>query len=533
MNTTGSILNTYYDESFISDSNDFFCQEASFINEYRPFISEETDTLIDSLERSIQESNMIDSITTKIDIIDESFSLKGIIDTIKKAILTLWGKIKEFFGKIFRGIKNILNGHAKFLKEVTDFKGFMRNKKSGGSVSEDAIFMSIFGEDSIFTEDGTDSDDIDANIAKTKEIIKDIKSKIDNPTFAKQKDSLNVALANKERALENLEKEKAEQDKKNKHKPKPKNDDVPKEENKDKPKDDKNKSEEDKKLEKKLNKAGKALKDEDVMFATVDSNNRTDACMKELYESDPFLHTDKLFSTFDLIDADDKISDSQEASTAARTAKLFNFKLKDGETAGQYITNFVTSTYYKKTSKSFPEENGKPTAIKYFDLVKKAQDIADQFIALNHFMNGTFYNNMTKTADKYEHWYNNYLRKLEQDYIKYQSLADKKLNDRDKDRFDTSYLTRRDKDKDGKDVATDKINEDDIRRVRKKLQTLQSICSNHVAFIRIHATTLTNCATQEYRMLRHALILMMNYEGFYKNNNGKEGVYSRLSTDVI
>ena len=89
MNTTGSILNTYYDENFISDSNDFFCQEASFINEYRPFVNEETDTLIDSLERSIQESNTIDNITTKIDIIDESFSLKGIIDTIKKAILTL------------------------------------------------------------------------------------------------------------------------------------------------------------------------------------------------------------------------------------------------------------------------------------------------------------------------------------------------------------------------------------------------------------------------------------------------------------
>lgn len=260
------------------------------------------------------------------------------------------------------------------------------------------------------------------------------------------------------------------------------------------------------------------------MFATVDPNNRDDACMIELYKKDPNFIDDRLFSAFDLIDADDKISDAQEASTAARTAKLFGFKLKDDETASQYIANFVNNTYYK---------SGKPTSVKYFDLVKKAQDIADQFIALNHFMNGTFYNNMTKTADRYEHWYNNYLHRLEQDYIKYQSLVDKKLNDKDKDRFDTNYLTRRDKDKDGKDVATDKINEDDIRRVRKKLQTLQSICSNHVAFIRIHATTLTNCATQEYRMLRHALILMMNYEGFYKNNNGKEGAYSRLSTDII
>lgn len=228
MNTTDSILNSYYDENFISDSNDFFCQEASFINEYRPFVSEETDTLIDSLERSIQESNMIDSITTKIDIIDESFSLKGIIDTIKKAILTLWGKIKEFFGKIFRGIKNILNGHAKFLKEVTDFKGFMRNKKSGGSVSEDAIFMSIFGEDSIFTEDGTDSDDIEAKIEKLKKSIDNVtdtlKARENNLKAAGKTDeqiendptikALKTSIATKEADLAKLEQQAPKQTKK-------------------------------------------------------------------------------------------------------------------------------------------------------------------------------------------------------------------------------------------------------------------------------------------------------------------------------
>ena len=520
MNMTDSILNTYYDENYISDSNDFFCQEASFINEYRPFVSEETDTLIDSLERSIQESNMIDSITTKIDIIDESFSLKGIIDTIKKTILTLWGKIKEFFGKIFRGIKNILNGHAKFLKEVTDFKGFMKNKKSGGSVSEDTIFMSIFGEDSVFTENSSDSDGIDAKIEKLKNDIEGIKSKLNNPTYAKLKDKFNKSLAEKEAELDKLEKSK--QDKKNNDEQKPKNNDEPKENNK---QDDKNKSKDDKKLEKKLTKAGKALKDEEVMFASVDPNGREKACMKFLYESDIDIKDDKLFSAYDLIDVDNKISDAEEAGSAARTAKLFGIELKSGQSAKDYIDKFVNDNYYSK---------GKPTSVKYFDLVKQAQGVADQFISLNHFMNGRFYNNMSNTANRYERWYNNYLYRLEQDYIKYQSLIDKKLNERDKDRFDTNYLTRRDNDKDGKAVSTDKINEDDIRRVRKKLQTLQSICSNHVAFIRVHATTLTNCVTQEYRMLRHALILMMNYEGFYKKNINKEGsAYNNLSTNVI
>jgi len=516
-NVPECVLNSYYNENEISNSRDFFYQEARFINEYRPFVSEESDVLIDCLERYIQEANIIDSLN-RVEILDESFSLKDLIAGIKKAILSLWQKIKEFFGKIFRGIKNILNGHTGFLKDVISFKGFMRNKKNNSSVNEDAIFMSIFGEESILTEDVSEDDDVEEKISKLKEQIESIKDKLkDKP----DDQGLKTILMTKEAELSKLEQQSGGGKKKKEKKAK---------KNKNNSGDSSSTSqsnvttpEDDKKLVKKLNKAGKALVDEDVMYASVTEADREKACMRVLYESEISSQDDKLFSVHDLRDADNKISDAKEASTAARTAKLFGIDLPEDKSASQYISDFVESTYYSK---------GKASTVKYIELVKKAGDVADQFIQLNSFMNGSFYNKMLKCADRYERWYNNYLGRLEKDYIDYQKFADKRLNKHQQEKVDDNYLTRKTDDK-GNSVSTDKVTDDDIKRVRAKLQALQSICSNHVAFIRTHSTALTNCATKEYRMLRHALILMMNYEGFYKKNSGeKTSVYSRMDTNA-